>query len=311
MKNTYIREKNISKESFISVIEPSKIDGFFSQMMVLNYTSATIKTYKYSLDRFLMFLMEQGIERIQEVTLETVGKYRLMLIRNNLKMTTLEVYLRTVKLLFKYLESTGEVFANIANKIEIPRPDKHLQYVPTIKEMKQFLNIDTSTPVRLRNKAILETAYSCGARRNELRMINLKDCDLLNGQLRLFGKGRKERIVPIGKHAVSWLEKYIIDARPELQGDYEDEALFITRRGNRISSVGFHKLNKYCQEETGVHISMHAIRRACATHMLKYGAHPMEIQTLLGHSSLQHLTQYLKVTIDDLQKMHAKHKPGK
>jgi len=310
MKNTYNVEEK--KEGCIRIIEPSVKEGFFTQMKSLNYSYATIKTYKYPLDKFLIFLVNQGIERIQEVTLDTIEKYRLVLTREKFKSASLEVYLRTVKLLFKYLESSGEVFANIANKILIPKPDKHLQYVPTIKEINTFLDIDTSTPVRLRNKAILETAYSCGARLNELRMIDLKDSDLANGQLRLFGKGGKERIVPIGKHAVKWLEKYIIDARPDLQGDRKhDEALFLTRRGNRISRVGFQKLIEYCQEETGVHISMHAIRRACATHMLQGGAHPMEIQALLGHSGMKHLTQYLKVTIDDLQKTHSKYKPGR
>jgi site-specific recombinase XerD len=121
MKNAYSIEEK--EDGYIRVIEPSVRDAFFTQMENLNYTYATIQTYKYPLNRFLLFLTEQGIERIQEVTLETIEKYRLILTREKFKSASLEVYLRTVKLLFKYLESSGEVFANIANKIVIPRPE--------------------------------------------------------------------------------------------------------------------------------------------------------------------------------------------
>lgn len=291
-------------DNVISVTFTALKDDFLTQMEAINYTYATIQTYKYPLDRFFLFLTEQGIERVQEVTHDLIEEYRLELVREDFKTTSLEVYMRTVRLLFRHLESTGELFINPASEIAIPRPDRHLQYIPTIEEMERFLDIDISTPPRLRSKAIFETAYSCGARLNELRMLDMKDVNLTKEELRLFGKGRKERIVPIGQHAVFWLDKYIREARPILLCGKEEDALFLARRGNRISRVGIQKQVEYHQRETGVPVTMHAIRRACATHMLQGGANPVEIQELLGHADLKNLSQYLSVTITDLKETH-------
>ncbi len=292
------------KDTVIGVSFQKLKDNFLTQMEVANYTYASIKTYKYPLDKFFLFLLEEKIQRIQEVTHDLIEKYRLGLIRENYKTSTLEVYMRTVKLLFRYLESTGEVFVNPASEIAIPRPERNMQYVPSTDEMKRFLDIDTSTPTRVRNKALFETAYSCGARLNELRMLDLKDCNLAKEQLQLMGKGRKERIVPIGMHSIFWLNKYIREARPLLQKGKNEDALFLARRGNRISIVGIQKQVAYHQRETAVPVTMHAIRRACATHMLQGGANPVEIQMLLGHADLSNLSQYLDVTITELKETH-------
>lgn len=292
------------KQHVISVMSQRVKDDFLTQMEVSNYTYASIQTYKYPLDRFFLFLQEEGIDRIQEVTHNVIEKYRLKLVRDNFKTTSLEVYLRTVKLLFRYLESTGEVFINPASEIAVPRPDRHLQYVPSKEEMERFLDMDIPTPQRVREKALFETAYSCGGRLNELRMLDLKDCNLGEGQLTLLGKGRKQRIVPIGQHSIFWLDKYIREARPILQcGKYED-ALLLTKDGNRVSIIGIQKQVQYRRQEIGVPITMHAIRRACATHMLQGGAHPVEIQQLLGHANLSSLSQYLNVTRNELKETH-------
>lgn len=296
--------KKGKNSNVISVTFTNLKDEFLTRMKVANYTYASLRTYKYPLDRFFLFLQAEGVGRVQEVSHDMIEKYRLQLVREGFKTTSLEVYLRTVRLLFSYLESTGEIFINPASEIAIPRADRHLQYVPTGEEMERFLNIDTATPPRIRNKAMFETAYSCGARLNEIRMLDIKDCDFIHGELRLMGKGRKERIVPIGQHAVFWLDKYIREARPILLCGNEEDALFLARRGNRISVVGIQKQVEYHQKETGVPVTMHAIRRACATHMLQGGASPMEIQLLLGHSDLSNLSQYLQVTINDLKKTH-------
>ncbi len=128
------------------------------------------------------------------------------------------------------------------------------------------------------------------------------------------GKGKKERVVPLGKHAAYWLKNYLETARPNLCKGPDKQALWISRTsGKKLTSFSIDKLIRKYAKEAGIkkQMSAHTLRRACATHMLLNGAHPVQIQILLGHSTLSSLTQYLKVTITDMKKMHKRSKPGK
>ena len=289
----------------VNVVFQGMIDEFLTRLEVANYSNDSVKSYKSPLKSFFLFLMDEGIERVQEVTHDLMDKYRLKLVRRELKNSSLELYIRVVRFLFQHLESTGEIFMNPVSEIVVPRLERHLQYVPTIDEMEHFLDMDTPTPQRIRDKAFFETAYSCGARVTELRMLDLQDFNQDKKELRIFGKGRKERIIPIGKYAERWLDKYIKKARPILLGEKENKALFLTRDGNRVTRVGIQKQVQFRREEAGLpEVSMHAIRRACATHMLQGGASPVGIQKLLGHAGLESLSQYLSVSIAELKETH-------
>ena len=291
----------------IILIEQQLKETFLAYVLSTYDSYDTVQTYRYPLDRFLKFLADEKIKRVQDVSSGTIEQYRLSLIKDDFKSASLEVYLRTIKLFFKYLEDEGIIFDNPTTGMIIPKVIKKLQYVPTVKEMDIFLDIDVSTKERLRNKALFETAYSTGARRNELRMVDIKDLDLINEELKVMGKGKVERIVPIGRTAIYWLKKYITEARKMwIKDEDNEEALFLARRGNRISKQGIQKQVEYQRKESKTKVTMHSMRRACATHMLTNGASPMVIQELLGHSTLKHLSQYLDVSITDLKRMHTK-----
>jgi integrase/recombinase XerD len=290
----------------IGIIEQQLKDDFLTQMISQSYAYDTIKTYSCPMDRFLRFLNSENINEIQNVSESDIDKYRLSLVKDNFKSASLEVYLRTIRLFFKYLENEGIIFINPTADLKVPKADRSLQYIPSVKEMEKFLNFNTDSKERLRNKAMFELAYSCGARRNEIRMVDLKDLDLISGEVKLIGKGDIERLVPLGRTAVYWLNKYLSESRPKMIKDKNEVALFLARRGNRLTKTGIHKQVEYVRDVTKTKVTMHSIRRAFATHLLRNGASPFVIQKLLGHSSLKHLSQYLNVTITDLKKMHNK-----
>ncbi len=140
-----------------------------------------------------------------------------------------------------------------------------------------------------------------------------QDVNFERGRIRVFGKGRKERMVPLGKHARRWLKEYINDARQKLIANKEDLAeLWLTKDGRAISGTRVDQMIRAYVQEAGIlkSISAHSLRRACATHMLMNGAHPVQLQMLLGHASLKSLSQYLQIRITDMIKTHKKTRPG-
>ncbi len=179
--------------------------------------------------------------------------------------------------------------------------------------MKKLLNSpDVTTELGIRDRAIMESAYSTGMRLEELSSLNIFSFNLRNGSVRVFGKGGKERTLPLGKHACSWIGKYLKIRDRLLNGNIDEKAFWVSKysTGMKKCSVGrvFSLHSKQAEIEN---ISVHAVRRACATHMLRNGAHPVQIQMLLGHASLRTLSHYLKMTITELQETHKRSTPGR
>ena len=172
---------------------------------------------------------------------------------------------------------------------------------------------DAAAPEGVRDRAMVELMYSTGVRLGELCALTIHSPDPANGTLRVMGKGRKERVVPLGRHAVRWLERWLREARPALAMDVDTEALFLNiKGGGPMSAESIRHMLKEASGRVGIRrANPHAIRRACATHMLANGAHPVEIQHLLGHSTLASLGRYLLATVADLKRTHRKSKPGR
>jgi len=263
----------------------------------------------------LLLLIQAGkrISRVQEVTLEHVEEYRLHSARRKLSTNTIEVYLRAVKVFFRFLEKRGHIFSDPLKFLVIPRPDDQLPDVPGIDEMKKLLAApDISKPLGVRDRTIIEVLYSTGVRRGELLRMTVFSPDLQNRTLRVFGKGRKERIVPLGKQACLWLKKYISESRPALLKDKSNlNALWVTNKKTALIADALGAvMYKQCKRAGIRRINPHAVRRACATHMLNNGAHPVQIQHLLGHATLATLSEYLKVSIPELKNTHSTSRPG-
>jgi len=314
MKNAYIREKNVENLCHNRNAISKLMDTYFDDMRKHNYSEKTICSYDSGLRRFLYFLGVNGVSEIQDVTLDLLEKYRVSSLDEGLKTGTVAMLLRVVKTFFKYLESEGIIFDNPTYSLKLPKVEKKMQYVPSEEDMiKLIAQPYTVTPTGIRDRAILEVAYSTGIRLEELTGLKLSSVDLKNKVLRVMGKGKKERIVPLTKAACKWLENYVSGSRQELlKYNLNEDALWIGNHKKSMSHAALGvRIGEYSKEAGIRRISPHAIRRACATHMLRNGAHPVQIQMLLGHSDLSTLSRYLSITLEDMKKSHGKSRAGR
>lgn len=273
----------------------------------------TVRLAETILAHVLAFLSQR--ERIQDITAADLEAYRLRLVQQNFSPASAEVYLRTVRQFFGWLEARQRLFINPAAGLLIPKPPRKLLPVPSEEDIRKLLaQPNVATPIGLRDRALLESAYATGARREELSALNAFDVDLDQQTVRVLGKGKKERVLPLGKQAAFWLQRYLAEARPKLLKERLDEpALWIDLHGKRLSYEAWQQVLRQHTQAAQLQkpISPHAIRRACATHMLRRGAHPLQLQMLLGHASLKTLSQYLRVTVTELQHTHAQSNPGR
>jgi integrase/recombinase XerD len=154
--------------------------------------------------------------------------------------------------------------------------------------------------------------YSAGIRRQETLDLKVGSVDLERGVVRVMGKGQRERMAPLGPAAVEWLVRYLAEARPALAETSSGVALWLGKNGKPLSGAGLQDMLRAYRKVPDIVtlIGLHSIRRACATHMLRRGASPVTIQMLLGHADMKHLSQYLRLTISDLQCAHAASRVG-
>ena len=291
------------------------VGAFLSTLEDRNYSEKSLTSFRQSLEPFLLFLAAKGIARLQDVTPAELAAYRVHLAEErSLRISTIHQYLRTVRRFFAYLEETRVVFLNPAAALEMPRPDRRLGFVPTRVQVKRLLSQpDTATNAGVRDRALMETAYSTGIRAGELCALRLHDLQLRERLIRVMGKGRKERLVPLGRTAATWLKRYLKEHRGGLLLKKKEDALWLSVQGGRpLQVMGLElQMRRYsARAALERNITPHALRRACATHMLQNGAHPVEVQLLLGHASLRTLSQYLGLTITDLKAAHKNSKPG-
>ena len=291
------------------------IEEFLLHVKTLKYSKKSISSYKQALSRFVSFLTAMDIKRLADVTEGDLAAYRRELIDQRYADQSIGLYLRAVRKLFGYLEASQQIFIDPARSLIIPKVTTTIQPVPSEDDMKNLLRVpDLSRPTGIRDRAVIETFYSTGSRLEELCGMNVYDTDLKQGRIKITGKGNKQRVVPMGRQAAFWTDKYLKEVRPRFLRKKPDEhALWLGFLGRRINPLIVERLVRDYGKKAGITrpVTPHALRRACATHMLRGGAHPVQIQMLLGHASLRILSRYLKVTITDMMKTHARANPGK
>jgi integrase/recombinase XerD len=170
---------------------------------------------------------------------------------------------------------------------------------------------DVDSPLGLRDRAMLELLYACGLRVSELVTLKTVQVGLAEGVLRVTGKGNKERLVPFGEEALSWLQRYLADARAAILGGQVSDALFVTARGGAMTRQMFWKLIKAHAQRASIDapLSPHTLRHAFATHLLNHGADLRAVQMLLGHADISTTTIYTHVARERLRALHAQHHP--
>lgn len=287
-----------------------------------NYSVKTVEGREVSLGFFITWCLERGLTRPQEITKPILERYQrhLFLHRKRdgqpLSARTQIAFTTPVKAFFKYLAKANHILYNPASELDMPRVEKRLpRHILNVKEVEKVLAVpDLSTAIGVRDRAILETFYSTGIRRLELIHLKLYDVDTERGTIMIRqGKGKKDRMLPIGARALAWIVKYRDDVRPELACGADDATLFLTTLGEAFAPGRMTQMvREYVNAgDTGKTGSCHLFRHTMATLMLENGADIRYIQAMLGHAELSTTQIYTQVSVRKLKAIHTATHPGK
>jgi integrase/recombinase XerD len=280
-------------------------------MAAQDFSPNTRPSYRRALRDFLVWLsQEHGISELAEVSRDVLTAYRLALqARASRKGTPYALHtqigiLTSLRFFFSWLVKTGRLLGDPTVHLPRPRRPQHLPRSLKVSEVARLIASLPQTTLGLRDRALVELLYGTGMRRSELARLRLDDVDLEQRQLLIReGKGRKDRVVPLGKKAKKVLLDYLEHGRVKLLRGKEQNAVFLGRRGERLScSQVTHRLAELGLK---VHLKLapHVLRHSCATHLLKGRADIRHIQRLLGHKSLQTTERYTKVEVADLREV--------
>lgn len=273
----------------------------------------TIKSYQNDLKKYINYLKKANISSFKDVKPKTI---ELMLIsEKDLNTASLAHLLLSIKSLHKYLKKLKLLDKDVTINIEQPKMAKHLPDVLSYDEVNNLLDIEIKTIEDIRNKAMLELLYASGFRISELLNIKLGDIDFTNAVVRTFGKGSKERVVPLPDVTLDYINKYL-EIRKDILNKKKSDYLFITKRGNKMDRTTFFKFIKNLLIKKNIHkdISPHTLRHSFATHLLEGGADLRSIQVLLGHENIKTTKIYTHISreklLDDYIDKHPRSKKG-
>ena len=297
------------------------MEDHFEWMLVTGYSPDTVRARRNTLRRFIGWCDERGLDDPRAITRPMLERYQRYLFYYRkedgapLTIGMQAQYLAPLKTWFKWLARQHHILANPAADLDLPKQPKRLpRSVPTVQEVEAILSeAEPDSAKGLRDRALLEVLYATGLRRMELPGVSIYDIDLNRGVLWVrHGKGGRERVVPLGDRAIAWLDKYLIESRPQLLTN-DTVALFLTDYGEPVQPhYVADKVKRYMQF-AGVNKpgSTHLLRHACATHMLEGGADIRYIQEMLGHANLQTTEIYTHVSIDKLIAVHGATHPSR
>lgn len=270
------------------------------------YSENTISSYKRDLNKTNDYLKKDFIK----LTKKDIQNY-IQKISKEENSSSVSRLISTLKSFYKFLEINKYTNSNPLTTITNPKTQKKLPKVLSEEEVNKLLDIDLKTDFDYRNKAMLELMYSSGLRVSELVNLTVNDIDLINSSVRIFGKGSKERIVPLDDYATEALKIYILSHRKSLFKHGENNYLFLNNHGNKMTRQGFFKILAKIAKEKGIksELSPHTLRHSFATHLLKHGADLRSIQELLGHSDISTTQIYTHITSERLQKNYEEFHP--
>ena len=272
------------------------------------YSENTIESYKRDLDKFLEYNKNTSIDNISN---EDLKKYIKYLNDNGLNEKSIARNISSLKSFYKFLVISKYVFSNTSDSLYLPKIKKSLPSTLTEEEVTSLLDIDLTDNFSYRNKAMLELLYATGLRVSELINLKLQDVDFSQDIIRTFGKGSKERIIPLGDYAKEYLEKYIYKYRSSMLKRENNEYIFLNNHGKQMTRQGFFKIIKKIAKEKGINkeLSPHTLRHSFASHLLKYGADLRTIQELLGHSDISTTQIYTHITNEELKQNYNEFHP--
>jgi len=271
----------------------------------------TVRSYRRDLVKFSQMMWERG-KSVSQASREDVREFLTTLRREGLSARSVARHLAALRNLFRFLMREGISPGDPTAEVEAPRLGRALPKYLTPDEVEALLaQPDPSTPAGWRDKAMLELLYATGLRVSELVGLHREDLDLNLGVLRCRGKGGKERVVPVGKSALRAVEAYLRHGWRKLATSPAARFLFLNRRGEPLTRVGFWKLLARYGQQAGIAtpLTPHLLRHSFATHLLEGGADLRSIQLMLGHSDISTTQIYTHVLKSRLKQVYAAHHP--
>jgi len=271
----------------------------------------TIDAYRSDMERFHNWLDQNNIT-LMNVEQDDITKYLAIYVESSASPRSTARRLSTLRRFYGYLCKEGAREDDPTTLIHAPKLGRSLPKVLSEVEVEKLLDApDIKTVLGMRDRCMLEVLYASGLRVSELVQLEMSQLNLRMGVIHINGKGNKERLVPLGDEAITWLEEYIAGTRKSLLQDSGSEALFLTHRKAGMTRQAFWHIIKRYANLVGIskHLSPHTLRHAFATHLLNNGADLRVVQMLLGHSDLSTTQIYTHVAQERLKKLHAEHHP--
>jgi integrase/recombinase XerD len=290
------------------------IASFLTHVKVENgLSSNTVSAYKRDLVKFEAFAKKRKLS-LEAISRDDLVDFLAGLYRQKLESRTVARQLVTLRNFFRFAQIQELISADPSINLESPKIRRTLPGYLRLEEVERLLGQpDETTPLGLRDRAMLEVLYSTGLRVSELVSLRVSDLDAKVGCVRCIGKGDKERIVPVGRKALAMVEKYLREARGLLtsQGRANSPALFVNRRGGALSRVGVWKILSAYGRRAGLRVAIkpHMLRHSFATHLLERGADLRSVQLMLGHADISTTQIYTHVVEERLKQIYKAHHP--
>ncbi|HHY39839.1 MAG TPA: tyrosine recombinase XerC [Syntrophaceticus sp.] len=280
-----------------------------------NLSEQTALSYMSDLNHFQSYLEDKQIETPEGFNINTIRDYLALLYKSGYARSTISRRLSCLRSLFRYLSQTGKINNNPLTLIRTPKKGRPLPQFLYLAEVEKLLEQPKGKgALGLRDQAMLELFYSSGLRIGEIVQLNIIDIDFSGRVIRVRGKGRKERIVPLGSYACQALLEYLQKARPvitEKRNPLPEEPCFVNSRGKRLTTRGVYGIiTKYLKEVAPFrNLTPHSLRHTFATHLLEGGADLRSVQELLGHSRMSSTQIYTHITGERIRSVYQKAHP--
>jgi integrase/recombinase XerD len=293
------------------------ITEFKNHLKALGYADTTLESYRKNLDLFNRYLQGRDVTDMRKVTHPLICDYQASVMDQSIAMESKALKLRPVKRLFEYLVKSHKLLINPTEGIvETCRKHRRIGPVVSVEEVKKLMkqpNLSLKTGIR--DRAVMEVMYSTAIRLDELLALEVYHVDLRDKVLYIRkGKGKKQRVAPLGKAAVIWLREYLEKIRPYYARKRpRQRRLFLLNTGDAMTPESIRQALRKYRIQAGIikPVSPHTLRRSCATHLLQAGADIRYIQKLLGHKHLKTTQAYTKVMPVEVKQTHEKTHPGK
>ena len=294
-------------------IDLAEIDAFCDTLWLEDgLAKASLASYRSDLLRFAGWLAEQRLGALCDADEVALTRF-VAALSQMLRASSQARYISTLRRFYRHLLMRGRIASDPTLKIAMPAKPSRLPKTLSEAQVEALLTAPkTETALGLRDRAMLETIYATGLRVSELVGLRLHEINFDMGVIRVFGKGSKERLVPLGEEAVDWLRRHLSEARPALLGKRQSDDLFVTARGAAMTRQAFWQLIKRYALLAGIdpaRLSPHVLRHAFATHLINHGADLRVVQLLLGHSDISTTQIYTHVARERLKLLHAAHHP--